>query len=415
MKPTIFKLLLFVLVVTGYAGCKKYPGTDVSIDNSGQHFIQEARNYFNHEVAGTGSIPGQSDHYSIQSLSKTALWDKAYTQSSRIGKVVVVPVMFNDNVYLRKGTDKRTNLPVNNLSRLVIFRDKEKKLQAQLLISIPDSAYLGGASKYFSGLVLSADWSLKNISSYKYDNNTVKRIIPKNESIPGNGTQSRLITVCNTLQWDIYVNGEYSYTYTQNLGCHTMYEEDGGSTYPEPGHGPVLPPPGAPDDNGGSPVPPKPEGFAPEDAGRLSCHTFAFISTASNWQESGVSGLQLVGDWFGLYAGFSVKAYGNVFVGIPKKLSGGKVITSGAAATAAAKAANNAADVQRAKYFGMTKQQFDLITPTAMAAEFRNLMQGFLSDEIGGGCTVSRMASNDKVPLQKAKWNNGFGNREPCE
>ncbi|MDP1843657.1 MAG: hypothetical protein Q8K64_09580 [Sediminibacterium sp.] len=126
--------------------------------------------------------------------------------------------------------------------------------------------------------------------------------------------------------------------------------------------------------------------------GKLSCKSFTFYSpnSTSNWQEAGVKGLQLVGDWFGPWGGFQVKNYGNIYVGIPNNLANGTNITQGQAATAAAKAANRAAEIQMAKYFGMTSSQFGAITSGTIAAEFRELMQGFLSDDIGGGCTVSR-------------------------
>ena len=163
-------------------------------------------------------------------------------------------------------------------------------------------------------------------------------------------------------------------------------------------------------------------GFEEEDAGssdgisstggNLSCKSFIFTSpsNSTNWQEAGVKGLQLVGDWFGPFGGFQFKKYGEIYVGIPKILANGTKVDPAQAATAAAKAANRAASIQMGKYFGMNAQEFAAIPSVLFAKEFRVLMAGFLSDEIGGGCTVSSTNSFPGTILNNADWRSS----DPC-
>jgi hypothetical protein len=165
----------------------------------------------------------------------------------------------------------------------------------------------------------------------------------------------------------------------------------------------TTPLPGTSGGGGGSSAPPS--GYSQSSGGGLKCASFAFVSTASNWQEAGVSGLQLVGDWFGPFNGFTIKAYGDVFVGIPRVLQNGKIITPGAAATASAQAANLAAEIQMAKYFGMNIRDFEAIPQSFIASEFRSLMEGFLSNLIGGSCRVARLATSTKTVTKSADWN----------
>jgi len=165
-----------------------------------------------------------------------------------------------------------------------------------------------------------------------------------------------------------------------------------------------------------------PGGFEEEDAGssdgisstggNLSCKSFIFTSpsNSTNWQEAGVKGLQLVGDWFGPFGGFLFKKYGEIYVGIPKILANGTKVDPAQAATAAAKAANRAASIQMGKYFGMNAQEFAAIPSVLFAKEFRVLMAGFLSDEIGGGCTVSSTNSFPGTILNNADWRSS----DPC-
>lgn len=147
-----------------------------------------------------------------------------------------------------------------------------------------------------------------------------------------------------------------------------------------------------------------PSGFKTNSDG-LCPTSFAFTNAASNWQEAGVSGLQLVGDWFGPFTGFLVKPYGNIFVGVPRKKANGQVITAAQAAEAAALAANQAADIQQGKYQGSSWNTFNAITPTFLSNEFMNLMKGFLNQELGAGCTISKTQTGGSTIIAPSQWN----------
>jgi hypothetical protein len=158
-----------------------------------------------------------------------------------------------------------------------------------------------------------------------------------------------------------------------------------------------------------------PAGFTSADDGPLSCKSFNFKKVTSTWQEAGVSGLQLVGDWFGTYGGFSLKKFGDIYVGIPAQKQNGQIISPGEAAEAAADAANSAAKVLQLRYFGMPRNQFDPIPASSIAADFRLLMESTLKARFGADCKVTKMPSGAKTTLKAAVWINGlFGGGGSC-
>ncbi|RFM26993.1 hypothetical protein [Deminuibacter soli] len=146
--------------------------------------------------------------------------------------------------------------------------------------------------------------------------------------------------------------------------------------------------------------------------GKISCRSFVFIkiNSTTNWQEAGVSGIQFVADWLGMGIS-SVKPYGTIYVGTPtfriaSDLPGQPkiYITNREAAYEAANAANAAGQFQAAKYAGISAEMFEAIPKETLAIEFRNLMQGFLSDALQCSCTVSLYNSSNKTVVMKADW-----------
>lgn len=158
-----------------------------------------------------------------------------------------------------------------------------------------------------------------------------------------------------------------------------------------------------------------PAGFASEE-GPLNCRSFSFkpIASSSNWQEAGVRGLQLVGDWFGPYGGISIKRFGDVYVGIPRQKANGTTITPGQASNYAAQAANAAGEDLQKKYFGMSRNAFDMVPPAAIALEFRESMQRTLSNLVGASCTVTKYPSGSRTVVNAAVWNSFWGGGGSC-
>jgi hypothetical protein len=168
--------------------------------------------------------------------------------------------------------------------------------------------------------------------------------------------------------------------------------------------------------NGNGPGSFSPSGFTAGDDGRLSCKSFSFrkLSSSSNWQEAGVKGLQLVGDWFGMFGSFSVKPFGIVFVGVPVKKINGSVISAGEAAYASALAANLAAEKLREHYFGMSRDVFERIPASQIAEEFRAEMERTLEEHFGADCKVTKYQSDIKTPIKNAVWNSPWGGGSSC-
>jgi hypothetical protein len=408
MKKNLLFLLAFVLF---FVSCRKsginedYNKVDpVLFKSNASHWLQSKKE----QSADSGAF--------IKEFENAAQWEKiSYSTFGTSEYLVFLP--------LKLGT---------GITGLVFFVDKQDnkiensfavKINSSSSISDPGeiiSRQLNGINNNFSGSVLAYALSNKFLWENGYSNGKPTyqkyhtKVLPQTQIIKTNGigvngiksndcTFFYLVTYWDDGSIDRELIGSVC-----DRGCEQTITigKDGNQKINSNNCGG-----GGSGGSGGTGSVDSPEGFLAV-GGRLSCKSFTFSSpsSSSNWQEAGVKGLQLVGDWFGPWGGFQVKNYGDVYVGIPKILANGTTISPGRAATAAAKAANRAAEIQMAKYYGMNSSQFDKISSTFIAAEFRELMAGFLSDDIGGGCTVARYNSFPGTVLSNANWSS----TDPC-
>lgn len=157
--------------------------------------IQDAKNYFVKEV-----LPGKLTQSPIVEsnnrlpLGKIANWKMADVQNLRWGKTVVVPLNL-PNIYIT--TDMSgTKRSLNGTSFLVVYSDKNKSKQADVVLLFPDKNSKKGV---FSGMIIVEDWDGEIKSSYKYENgleyNVVTTVTDKSKR---NVTTEQ---ICITTDW----------------------------------------------------------------------------------------------------------------------------------------------------------------------------------------------------------------------
>lgn len=161
-----------------FLACNKNNEQAASIDPD-TRLIQDAKNYFLKEV-----LPDKLTQNPIVErnnrlpLGKIANWRMANVQDLRWGKTVVVPLNL-PNTYTT--TDMGgTKQSLNGTSFLVVYSDKNKVKQADVVLLFPDK---NSKKDAFSGTIIVEDWDGAIKSGYKYENgreyNVVTTVIDK--------------------------------------------------------------------------------------------------------------------------------------------------------------------------------------------------------------------------------------------
>lgn len=144
------------------------------------------------------------------------------------------------------------------------------------------------------------------------------------------------------------------------------------------------------------------------DDTRLSCETFTFLLMTGNMWEAGVSGLKFVMDVLGTSESIPF-SYRNIYVGFPKSTAiNNKTYTAGQAASLTAQAMDKAAEIQQAKYLGISPSLAIKIKAQDLELEFIRLTKLFASDSIDAGVTVGVNQNGPNTITRPAKWNTAW-------
>lgn len=237
-------IIIFVLAIF-YSGCKKDESTIQTIEETQ---IQSAKHYFNKDIAGnaasylipTGDI-GFNQKNPRKQLARKPLWEKASLIKLSFGMAVIVPVRYDNPFIIKSNFGGNKFYNINDLTKLLIYQDKDQRYHAELITSIPDSNYTSLQLEAFKGLISVEDWWGNSISKYKYERNgIIKKFnasikdssassvetqvsISKNQrTISG---QSNNITICYEISgYNYSVNDPGNgYYWSESLGCETYY------------------------------------------------------------------------------------------------------------------------------------------------------------------------------------------------
>jgi hypothetical protein len=221
-------------------GCKKISTSDASIqDNS---LVKRAQQYFTDSIS---SIPLLSTDASNLRLStaKSPAWNEAKVIQLSKYKAVIVPLHYSKQLYMHGSFEGNNLYLLDNIVKLVIFRDSLNQNHAVVLTAFPDSNYVKPDSEIFSGIIFEEDWSGKSINKYKYGqdgsilvytpgaqdlNSTIVIASSSNRTAP----DMISMTICSEI--DGYNSSpddpDNGYSWTESGGCSSYFVADGGGS-----------------------------------------------------------------------------------------------------------------------------------------------------------------------------------------
>jgi hypothetical protein len=123
--------------------------------------ITQAHNFFSGLLAK--KLSPNSENFRANQVRDPA-WDQAKVLTLSIGPAVIVPVNFENRLFVRTTLAPSNLLDLSLLTKLVIFRDSTGQFSYQILTLIPDSNAIAN-NNIFSGIVLSEDWSGNSLTS----------------------------------------------------------------------------------------------------------------------------------------------------------------------------------------------------------------------------------------------------------
>lgn len=241
-----FKLLHFALgliILTTYFSCQKtFNLTDKDLKGkSDNDFIMEAKSFFNKEIMpqtiintsvvnSSASKSNKINH--IRNLAKELRWDKAAIVQLSNCKAVLVPIFFSTAWNSRSNlTDTSITIPINSISKLLIYKNQEGLYQSEVVSAYPDSNFVRFASKTFSGITMIQNWNGDFLNGFKFDNEKTWKLSlldssAQEDSTANNSaeinTQANYLTTCYYNDWyTCYGGSTCIYDYTEELGCTT--------------------------------------------------------------------------------------------------------------------------------------------------------------------------------------------------
>ena len=234
------------LLFAPWPGCRKPAGISPSgrltID---QLLIAAARQAFTRDIS---QIPEPASLFDGQNQrkqsEKTPSWEQAYTLEFSGGKAVIVPLNYEEKIWIKSNLDPKSLFYLDNISRLLIYKGSNQEWHEEIISSFPDSNYLTWDKQPFSGIVSVEDWKGNLLKEYKYGEGKIRKFVaPENlkqgQSInavndlpaPSATKPDLFLQVCYTVQEYNYAvddpsNGVYT---SETLGCDTYFFADIGN------------------------------------------------------------------------------------------------------------------------------------------------------------------------------------------
>ena len=185
-------LICAVVLPFFLSNCKKSQ-TDRSSTQL-QTEISLAQRYFDSAIVRSTKTFDSSNYRANQ--PKVVDWNSAKSIELSVGKAVVAPIQFKNNLYLTADFSGNRIFSLSNISNLIIFRDSIGVYRYELVTYIPDSVAVA-SGVWQSGIVLYEDWQ----------GNSLGRPSRLNPISIDNGTPSgdkesdvtQSIQVCNTV------------------------------------------------------------------------------------------------------------------------------------------------------------------------------------------------------------------------
>jgi len=149
-------MLLGALAVA-IVGCAKTASQNSS--SSSQKLVSESRSFFISHISSLSNAPNKSNYRACQ--PKAVQWNQAAVVSTSTGTVVIVPVSYQNRLFVSSVTYPNSIFNLNDLTYLLIGKDSENQFHANVVTFIPDIE--SGVAKS-SGLIFNEDWQGNSMS-----------------------------------------------------------------------------------------------------------------------------------------------------------------------------------------------------------------------------------------------------------
>ncbi len=221
---------LLILAISFLTTCQKESTTP-------QKIIAHAQNYFESQIL-TDTSHTAPDSTTRHGVAKEPLWAEASVQNMSFGKVVVVPLVYEQAIALQTQSG---NIPLSELSYLLIYKDAQKQYHSEVVTKLPEKNYWPNyktPNTLFKGVILVEDWwgnTLKNIGlGIAGPENLLGYVAPQAKGqIPPTNNLMLAEQFCYSQVWQITVCGGGAEGCTTHYDisqvCFTIYTDTGPS------------------------------------------------------------------------------------------------------------------------------------------------------------------------------------------
>lgn len=229
------------------------PGCQKNYEPSEKHassLVEAAKEYFNTAIYSQAvysqAASDSSNNSKRPNPRKTSLkapdWDKAYTTHISVGDAVVVPVHFKKPFLIRSNFGGDKLYSVDELTKLLIYKDTTSKFHVEVVTLLPDSSYANQRGHSFSGIAFVEDWWGNPINKYQYlPTGTIRKYdVSKHQEQSGPSELSRaarassqIIEVCYEIYGYNYSvdDPENGYYWSEFAGCSIYFVDQEVQSY----------------------------------------------------------------------------------------------------------------------------------------------------------------------------------------
>jgi hypothetical protein len=223
--------IFFLCIFLFFGSCKKQ---ETQITSTEDLTITKAKDFFSSMISTGVSVDAvaAAQRNARKQITKTPLWNKAYTVKLNGVPVVMVPVRYASPLYLTGNFSGAKAWLADDITRLCIYTDRQKNYHANLITYFPDSSYaVGGA---FTGIIFVDDWSGNAITKYRIGKNNSVAEWDGNYSAPASSSSISPDAVQNPDLVEVISNCYTIYGYNYSVDDPDngyAYVEDAGCTY----------------------------------------------------------------------------------------------------------------------------------------------------------------------------------------
>lgn len=240
MRP-IYLLTLALGLSACLVSCKK---DDTELPKAETNLVDASRDYFEKEILANSAYGQVNSRVASTDdqrknprkyLERSPAWERARTVELSTGTAVMLPVHFKKPFIIKSNFSGNQVFALEDLTKLLIYRDSKKNFHAEMVTYLPDSNYSARSGRPFSGIVLVEDWAGNFLKEYRYNGKgSIEKLDigqVEERSLNRNATTTinqSIIIVCYEISGFNYspVNDEYTY-WSYDAGCNSMFFPDG--------------------------------------------------------------------------------------------------------------------------------------------------------------------------------------------